>query len=105
VTCRQPIFDGRVSATDFAEMMGGKQALPWERTEDHPLNRMDDIDARTFIENLLKCAPCPLSSPFSLLFWPLLATSATDFASLICGKQGPAMGAGRGQPSEQHRQC
>ena len=47
------MFEG-VGATDFASMMAGKQALPWEGAEDGVLGSMDNTDARTFILNLLK---------------------------------------------------
>ena len=53
------MFDQNVSATKFALMMGGKQRLPWEHADGHPLNKMDNADASTFILSLLKCAVCP----------------------------------------------
>ena len=56
--CRRPLFDQNVSATDFALMMGGKQSLPWELAEGHPLHDMDNADASAFIRSLLKYAVC-----------------------------------------------
>ena len=43
------------TSPEFASMMAGTQALPWEQQEGHPLNRMDNAAARTFIMSLLKC--------------------------------------------------
>lgn len=47
------MFKG-VGATDFASMMAGTQALPWEDWDGHSLNKMDNKDAKTFILKLLK---------------------------------------------------
>ena len=46
------------TSPEFASMMAGTQALPWEQQEGHPLNRMDNAAARTFITSLLKYERC-----------------------------------------------
>ena len=51
---RRTMFEDATSP-EFASMMAGTQALPWEQQEGHPLNRMDNAAARTFIMSLLKC--------------------------------------------------
>ena len=50
------------TSPEFASMMAGTQALPWEQQESHPLNRMDNAAARTFIMSLLKYEHRSLSS-------------------------------------------